>query len=239
MRDVYKLCKKGNFMSISFRADEAAELQFDRAKRYLISHDWPAKVRQESEDALRELTYKYGPVISGYPTWHPLVKNHDPKQPEVWPSDRTGYSGLDHTIGFANAFLTCPYAASGNVDQLIQSLRDFSQHHAGYVSLEPVDVHFYSMKAQPVLVECDWSQPLEPGCQIPKSLAVPLMIETEMKCWGNSQLAERWDTMRPYLLGEPHGARSSLFVSQETAIAIKKTYLSMVETGMFGPLRMG
>jgi hypothetical protein len=45
--------------------------------------------------------------------------------------------------------------------------------------------------------------------------------------------------MRPYLLGEPHGNRSSLFVSQDTAIALKKIYLSLVETGMFGPLKMG
>src|SRR5690606_36083864 len=61
--------------------------------------------------------------------------------------------------------------------------------------------------------------PLEPNGQIPKSLAVPLMVENEIKGWKDSALAERWDTMQPYLLGEPHGARSSLFVSQETAIA--------------------
>jgi hypothetical protein len=44
--------------------------------------------------------------------------------------------------------------------------------------------------------------------------------------------------MRPYLLGQPHGNRSSLFVTQDTALAIKKIYLAMVESGMFGPVKV-
>ncbi|EEE37095.1 hypothetical protein RKLH11_931 [Rhodobacteraceae bacterium KLH11] len=40
------------------------------------------------------------------------------------------------------------------------------------------------------------------------------------------------------MLGEPHGSRSSLFVDQETALAMKKAYMAMVESGMFGPLKM-
>jgi hypothetical protein len=43
--------------------------------------------------------------------------------------------------------------------------------------------------------------------------------------------------MRPYLLGEPHGSRSSLFVGQDTALAMKKIYLAMCESGMFGPVK--
>jgi hypothetical protein len=38
-------------------------------------------------------------------------------------------------------------------------------------------------------------------------------------------------------LGEPHGSRSSLFVSQETALAMKKIFLAMTDSGMFGPPR--
>lgn len=44
--------------------------------------------------------------------------------------------------------------------------------------------------------------------------------------------------MRPYFLGDPHGARSSLFVTQDTAMAMKRVYTAMVESGMFGPLKM-
>jgi len=42
--------------------------------------------------------------------------------------------------------------------------------------------------------------------------------------------------MRPYILGDPHGSRSSLFVSQDTALAMKKIYLAMIESGMYGPV---
>ena len=44
--------------------------------------------------------------------------------------------------------------------------------------------------------------------------------------------------MRPYLLGEPHGSRSSLFVTQDTALAIKKIYVAMVESGMYGAAKL-
>ena len=39
--------------------------------------------------------------------------------------------------------------------------------------------------------------------------------------------------------GRPHGSRSSLFVSQDTALAMKKIYIAMAESGMFGPMKMG
>lgn len=74
---------------------------------------------------------------------------------------------------------------------------------------------------------------------MPKKLAVPLMIEKELPAWKWSSRAERWETMRPYLLGAPHGSRSSLFVTQDTALVMKKVYMAMVESGMYGPLKMG
>ena len=63
------------------------------------------------------------------------------------------------------------------------------------------------------------------------------MLEQELPCWRWSERAESWAVMRPYLLGAPHGKRSSLFVDQETALAMKKAYMAMVESGMFGPLK--
>lgn len=226
-------------MAYIFRADEAAEKNFERARRYLINHEWDRSVQSASENYLRELTYKYGPVVESYPTWHPLVRKHDPRNPEIWPSQRTGYNGLDHTIAFVNAFLTCPYTASGNAKLLRASIGPELQHHTAYISTEYVDAKLYSFDAEPVLVTCEWNDSIGNDGQIPAKFAVPLMLQQEMALWGETQLAERWDTMKPYILGEPHGARSSLFVSQETAIALKKAYLGIVDSGMFGPLRMG
>ena len=71
---------------------------------------------------------------------------------------------------------------------------------------------------------------------IPKSIAVPLMLEVEVPNWRHSEVAECWDTMKPYLLGAPHGSRSSLFVNQETGQVIKSIWNSIINTGMFGPI---
>ena len=68
--------------------------------------------------------------------------------------------------------------------------------------------------------------------------AMPLILEQEVPCWKWSERAETWETMRPYLLGTPHGSRSSLFVDQETGQAIKKIWNSLIHTGMFGPVKV-
>lgn len=80
-------------------------------------------------------------------------------------------------------------------------------------------------------------KPLEVGGTIPLALAAPLMMEHELPNWTWGSFAESWDTMRPLLLGGPCGARSSLFVTQETGQGLKSLWLKMVDTGMFGPIR--
>jgi hypothetical protein len=221
-------------MSMAFRADEAASSGYERTRNYLIPVTFSPEVRSRSEDVLLDIIDELGPVVEGYPTWHPLVSKHDKRNPETTPNERTGYRGLDHTRFFAHGFITCPYAGAEDV---IESARNI-HHHCATVSAEELDVQFYSDQAKPVLVKCQWSEPLMPGKMIPKKIAVPLMLEQELPCWRGSTRAERWEVMRPYLLGAPHGSRSSLFVDQETALAMKRAYLAMVESGMFGPLKM-
>lgn len=219
---------------MAFRADEAASSGLERAKKYLIPVTFPPEVRAESEGALLDIVDELGPVVEGYPTWHPLVSTHDDRNPETVPSERTGYRGLDHTRYFAHGFITCPYGGAENVIESAFKI----DHHCASITAEELSVSFYAEGAKPVLVKCEWSEPLSLGKLIPKKLAVPLMLEKELHCWRWSTRAERWETMRPYLLGEPHGSRSSLFVDQETALAMKRAYMAMVESGMFGPLKM-
>lgn len=87
------------------------------------------------------------------------------------------------------------------------------------------------------MIKCEWSAPLEPNKMITKSLAAPLMIDKILSNWTDKSRAETWEDMRYYLLGSPHGKRSSLFVSQDTALAMKKIHNAMNESGMFGVLR--
>ncbi len=219
---------------MAFRADEAAQDGFEQAKRYLVSQEFDADKRKQAQRKLEELVDIYGPVVRGYPTWHPLVPQSNPRAPVTTPSDQHGYVGLDHTVCFAHAFLSCPY---DDGRRILESVEKMAPHLYAEVTVERLDVSFYNSGTTAILVRCDWHQNLFQH-MVPKSLAVPLMIQEEMRAWPGAELAERWETMAPYFLGSPHGARSSLFVSQDTAMAMKKAYMALVESGMFGPLRM-
>ncbi|MEQ6335499.1 hypothetical protein [Sphingobium sp. MK2] len=221
---------------MAFRADEAATRGYDEVRNYLVSRHFTTAQRTQSEKALRAIIEEVGPPVDSYPTWHPLVAQHDGRDPETHPSERTGYKGLDHTRYFAHGFITCPYV---NGDEVIASAHRIKCPPGVSISAERLDAPFYIDNADPILVRCEWARDLEVNHTIPKALAVPLMLEQEVPCWHWSQRAETWETMRPYLLGQPHGSRSSLFVTQDTALAIKKIYISLVESGMFGPLKLG
>jgi hypothetical protein len=225
--------KKG-IADMAFRADEAATSGYEQLRSYLIPRNFPPDLRARSEKVLSEIVATFGPAVDGYPSWHPLVRNHDEHHPQKWPSKEAGYKGLDHTCYLAHGFITCPY---GDGEDVLESVRNLPFHHAASISAEKIDAKFYNETATPILVRCEWSTNLESGMLIPTRLAVPLMIEQELPCWAWSERAETWETMRPYLLGEPHGNRSSLFVGQDAALALKKMYLAMTDSGMFGPIK--
>lgn len=217
-----------------FRADEAAQAGYERALRYLTPKDATPQERNLITSTVQGLIEAYGPVVDSYPTWHPLVPQSDPRQPQTIVSDRCGYAALDHTVQFVNAFLTCPY---GNAEKVIESaLQIDPPAKAGRIEATELHVPLYNRAATPVLVSMDWAVPLENGHQIPASRAVPLMLENELPVWRWSERGEEWEEMRHYLLGSPHGRRSSHFVSQQTAIQLKKLYEAMGESGMYeGP----
>ena len=99
-------------------------------------------------------------------------------------------------------------------------------------------MQLYNPNATPVLVRCNWNNSLDEDGMIPLSIAMPLLLEKEVPCWQWAQVAETWETMRPYFLGRPHGSRSSLFVNQETGQAMKRVWNALIGTGMFGPIKV-
>jgi hypothetical protein len=222
---------------MAFRADEAAQRGYEHVEAYLVPRPQYAdeSVRAESREALMDIVDELGPVVDTYPTWHPLVCNHDDRAPVTTPSDRCGYKGLDHTRYFAKGFITCPY---GDGQEVIDSVNALPIHPIAHITAERLDVKLYNPQATPILVKCNWEKPLGMDGMIPLSIAMPLILEQEVPCWRWSQLAETWETMRYYLLGSPHGARSSLFVNQETGQAIKKIWNALIYTGMFGPIKV-
>ena len=222
---------------MAFRADEAAQRGYEQVQAFLIPRPQYAdqSVRDKSREALAEIADGLGPVVDTYPTWHPLVRNHDGHHPVTVPSDRCGYQGLDHTRYFVNGFITCPY---GDGQDVIDSVQSLPRHPIAHISAERIDAKLYNPDATPILVKCNWDPLMGNDGMIPLSVAMPLLLEQELPCWRWSQVAETWESMRYYFLGSPHGARSSLFVNQETGQAIKKVWNALIYTGMFGPIKV-
>lgn len=219
--------------NMAFRADEAAQTGYEEVESYLVGPSIDESERTRSKEALLNIINEIGPVIDAYPTWHPLVSNHNSRYQVTLPSKECGYRGLDHTRYFAQGFITCPYHDGQEVIDSVMSLPVDSPIN---ITAEYLDIKLYSPQATPILVRCDWGKPLGRDRMIPISIAMPLILEKELPHWRLSEVAETWETMRPYFLGSPRGARSSLFVNQETGLAIKKIWTSLIYTGMFGPI---
>ncbi len=185
-------------------------------------------------DIVREL----GPAVDSYPTWHPLVSNHEERSFVTVPDADCGYKNLDHTRFFRNGFITCPYDTSGEADKVIESVEALPSHPAARITAEKLDIKLYHPDTTPVLVTCNWKKPLERDGTIPLSIVIPLLLEHELPAWQWAKVGETWETMRRYFLGTPHGARSSLFVNQETGQAMKKFWNTLIYTGIFGPIKV-
>ena len=218
---------------MAFRVDESASNGFKEVRNYLISKNIEASERMRSEDKLIEITDNYGPVVDAYPSWHPLVAHHNGMFPARYPNADCGYKGLDHTRCFVNAFISCPY---DDGQEIIDSVQELPRSSIATIKAERLDVQMYQPGATPILVTCDWHKSISNDRSIPASIAIPLMLQKELPNWEWADVGETWETMRSYFLGSPHGSRSSHFVSQETALTMKKIWNLLINTGMFGPI---
>ena len=234
MRDNY-LSSLTKGVTMAFRADESARNGYESVKNYLIPRSITGEERDRSEDKLLDIIEAYGPVVDGYPTWHPLVTHHDDRHPTTYPNKRCGYEGLDHNRYFRNAFITCPY---DDGQKIIDSVQALPHDYSACITVERLDAQFYAPNANPILVYCDWVEPFQSDELIPASLAIPLMLQKEVPCWEWASHGETWESMRSYFLGSPHGQRSSLFVNQETALTMKKIWNLLINTGMFGSIKV-
>lgn len=225
---------------MAFRADEAEEEGREEVFRYLISNKIPVPDKARSEETLYKLINTYGPVVHAYPSWHPLVSSAPPKDircfPPTVPGQDCGYHGLDHTVHLRNAFITCPYDDGERIFESVENLNDSG---IARISAERLDVKFYMPDAKPVLVKCEWLRHTSNIGTIPIRLVLPLVLEQEIPHWRDAKVAESWETMRPYILGRPHGSRSSLFVDEKTGQSMKNFWNLMINTGMYGPIHVG
>jgi len=228
---------------MAFRANEEIENGRRVAMGKLLGRSIEPAAMEKSSFVLRELITLHGPVIDAYPYWHPLVTDNQERQsPVMLPGISCGYQGLDHTVFMRNGFITCPYDGGEAILQSVERLagRDATNGIAT-IEAEKLEAQLYHPDATPILVTCKWNgrRDLNQDGSISTALAVPLLLERELSSWRTAEVAETWKTMSPYILGRPFGSRSSLFVNEETGQALKTIWNTLINTGMFGPIRVG
>jgi hypothetical protein len=221
-----------------FRSDESMQSGFERACRYLAPHGASSEERAQIRAKLEKIVSECGPVIEEYPAWHPFLAESDPRNFSVGlPSYCPSFKGLDHTIYLTNGIITCPYEHA--VDELTDSIEDFNRNlycgDVAHITIEEIkDVILYSPQATPLLIRCKWYEGLEEDGTIRLRAAMGLMLERETPAWRWASFNESWETMKAQILGAPHGARSSLFVNQNTGQQMKSVWNQLVKAGLWG-----
>ncbi len=214
---------------MEFRYPSAAAATKSSALEYLIEglHS-PEKGKVTFEDLLKEL----GNVIDDYPEWHPILTL--PSQPSgehvTSLSQLETYRGIDHTIMFVRGFVTCPYSEH-KANTLVDSVNSVDGLHA-----YRLDDRLYSDSAYPVVVSASQIQ-LEADGTIRGRDALAWCTQELVRNAHKAEVAETWWNMRPYILGCPHGSRSSLVVNQHTGGHMRKILETLNNSGMYGPIK--
>jgi hypothetical protein len=188
----------------------------------------PAAGKETFKDILDEL----GNSIDSFPEWHPVLTlptNSDGKS-VYFLSDIEAYDGIDHTELFVRGFVTCPYSED-TANNLVVNINKIKGLHARRLE-DPL----YHDMAYPVIVQA-WDIVLEADGTIRSRDALAWCVQTLVKDARNAQVAETWWNMRSYILGSPHGSRSSLLVNQNTGGHMRKILEALNNSGLYGPIK--
>lgn len=215
-----------------FRANEEAASGREWAIDYYNHGSKEPAKRRAVASYIDTLIERHGPVVEGYPCWHPFtaVSNSETLTGRHPHTEPQGFEGLDHTIYFRDAFITASYA---DPERIVKSALS---KESDYIDAEILDVELYYYGAKPVLVTCSRVTKEADGT-IAKRFALGSMLTAELPGWKWATCGESWEDMRRYLLGTPCGSRSSLFVNQETGKALREVHELLNRHELFGPLR--
>lgn len=215
------------------------KLQYQLVENYFSDNYTNLAKKEEIKKGLQTVVHSLGPVVDTYPIWHPAVTYRDPfeKSPiygtheSMIPNKSNGYSGLDHTRFFVKGFITCPY---NDGEEIINSVENLS---TGLLRLNvrKLDIELYNPNCTPIMVEYNWAR-LDKDGMIPFFIAMPLLLKQELPSWGESEIAETWETMHTYFLGRSNERSSELFVSKKTEHLMKNFWNGLLDTGLFGKI---
>lgn len=218
-----------------FRADESAQRGFEKACSVLITNDIVGNERAFARQKLEQIIDECGSVVDGYPGWHPFLMETDSDSfSPMIPDNCSSYRLLDHSVYLVNGIITCPYShAVGQLVSNIQAIRN--KHDLADITIEEIKgVTFYNSHTTPMLIRCRWKTGLEEDGTIPLRTALGLMLERELPGWRWGRFNQSWESMRGDILGYPHGARSSLFVNQQTGQQLKNVWNQLTKAGLWG-----
>lgn len=220
---------------MAFRANEISQELKLRAKRDLLSNlrNLSDIDRQRSLQYLEEIMDELGPVVDGYPIWHPLIVDKSQWMFYTRPHRDTGYAKLDHTVFFVNGFITCPYNEASNYGQdVIDAVNAIPPIHGVHITAEKIPVTLYNEGTTSILVRCIWPEAFDDDQLLSLSAVMPKLLSTAVTINELGQASFSLEEMLPYLLGQPYGKRSSLFVNQATGLAIKKIWQNILDSKM-------
>lgn len=214
---------------MDFRAPIEASQQNAKAIEYLTKNlRDPAAGRKTVEKLIQDL----GNAVYAFPDWHPILTvppantSHHVSSISQIPA----YKHADHTFEFVRGFVTCPYSEE-EADKLVEAVTDLRGIYA-----ERLNVPLYSYDAYPVKVQA-YEVELEADGTIRSRDALAWFVQQAVKNARDAQVAETWWNMRAYILGRPHGKRSSLFVNQNTGVHMRKILDALNNSGMYGPVK--
>lgn len=214
---------------MEFRAPSVATELNAKAVKYLTESLADPKTGQR---VLERVMQELGNAVDGYPDWHPILTKPDcgSTQHVAYLSQVETYEGIDHTIEFVRGFITCPYSEDV-ADKLVGAANNVYSLHA-----YRLDSPLYSDSAYPVVVEAS-DVVLEADGTIRSRDALTWFAQKTVQEASDAQVAETWWNIRRFILGSPHGSRSSLFVNQHAGAHMRKILEALNNSGMFGPIK--
>jgi hypothetical protein len=213
---------------MEFRAPAVAIQENAHALVYLTKNLGDPKAGRRLADRLLQ---ELGNAIDAYPDWHPILTAPQRSREEHISSleQLRIYDGADHTVKFVRGFVTCPYS-----DDAADRIVDAVTQVAG-LDAHRLDEPLYADGAYPVIVEANHVV-LEADGTIRGRDALAWFVQNASSEARSARVAETWWNIRSYILGRPHGSRSSLFVNQHTGVHMRKILEAMNNSGMFGPI---
>lgn len=214
---------------MEFRAPSVATEQNANAIKYLTKSLTDSETGQQT---LENVMLELGNAVDSYPDWHPILTapQKGSTQHVSSLSQVDAYASIDHTVEFVRGFITCPYSEDA-AGKLVDTVNEVPGLHA-----YQLETPLYADNAYPVVVSAN-DVVLEADGTIRSRDALTWFAQQTVKEARNAQVAETWWNIRSYILGRPHGSRSSLFVNQHTGVHMRKILEALNNSGMFGPIK--